>query len=214
MIHISGVTKSFDHKSILKGISLDIVEGERVYITGKNGSGKTTLLNILLGFEDPDRGDTSIDANFSDIQVIYQNQERDQYLTVADEIKLASILHGGVLNAEYEQFLDISNKKKRLSKLSGGEWQKLQVIKSIAANPKVMITDEITTGLDFESRKSLYDILERFLNKNKSTYLSVSHYEEEINLFADRVLTLQDGFLHTYDNKNKDFKFEGGISYE
>lgn len=214
MIHINGVTKSFDHKKVLKGISLDITEGERVYITGKNGSGKTTLLNILLGFENSDKGNVSMEASPSDVQVIYQNQERDQYLTVADEIELASILHGGTLNSQYEKFLNIPNKKKRLTKLSGGEWQKLQVIKSIASTPKIMITDEITTGLDFESRRSLYDILETFLSKNKATYLSVSHYEEEINLFADKVVTLKDGFLYMYDNRNKDFKFEGGISYE
>lgn len=214
MININGVTKNFDHNNILKGISLNIAEGERVYITGKNGSGKTTLLNILLGFENYDRGNVNMDVDPSDVQIIYQNQERDQYLTVADEMELATILHGGVLNSEYEQFLNISNKKKRLSKLSGGEWQKLQVIKSIAASPKVLITDEITTGLDYESRKSLYEILKTFLSKNKSTYLSVSHYEEEINLFADKVVTLKEGFLYTYDNKNKDFKFEGDLSYE
>lgn len=213
MIEINKITKSFGNQQIISNFSLNILEGERIYIVGENGSGKTTLLNIILGFIKADSGQVKLDANLEKIGVIYQGIERDKYFNVQEDLYLEGILHDIDLDIiDNSKFFNKKNYKKKIVNLSGGEWQKLQILKALSCKPDILVTDEITTGLDYESRSTLYKMLNDSFTDRQLTYLSVSHYEEEINLFATKVLFLKDGVVTIYDNKNKDFLFERMIN--
>ncbi|MFU2032528.1 ATP-binding cassette domain-containing protein [Bacillus wiedmannii] len=207
LITIENLNKSFKTKQLLKDFSFEFKKGENIFITGKNGAGKTTLINMILGFEKLDKGKISINLDKHDIGMVFQKIDRDQYLTVENELEISKILHSNSKIDDYVDFLNIEDLQRRSSKLSGGEWQKLQVIKAISFKPKILITDEISTGLDYLSRESLYELLKKYLTNNDTTYISVSHYEDEINLFADKVLVMNNGEVEVYDNRNKDFTF-------
>ncbi|MGE8016323.1 MULTISPECIES: ATP-binding cassette domain-containing protein [Bacillus] len=207
LITIENLNKSFKTKQLLKDFSFEFKKGENIFITGKNGAGKTTLINMILGFEKLDKGKISINIDKHDIGMVFQKTDRDQYLTVENELEISKILHSNSKIDDYVDFLNIEDLQRRSSKLSGGEWQKLQVIKAISFKPKILITDEISTGLDYLSRESLYELLKKYLTNNDTTYISVSHYEDEINLFADKVLVMNNGEVEVYDNRNKDFTF-------
>ncbi|WP_193663590.1 ATP-binding cassette domain-containing protein [Bacillus mycoides] len=207
LITIENLNKSFKTKQLLKDFSFEFKKGENIFITGKNGAGKTTLINMILGFEKLDKGKISINLDKHDIGMVFQKTDRDQYLTVENELEISKILHSNSKIDDYVDFLNIEDLQRRSSKLSGGEWQKLQVIKAISFKPKILITDEISTGLDYLSRESLYELLKKYLTNNDTTYISVSHYEDEINLFADKVLVMNNGEVEVYDNRNKDFTF-------
>ncbi|MGH0780461.1 MULTISPECIES: ATP-binding cassette domain-containing protein [Bacillus cereus group] len=207
LITIENLNKSFKTKQLLKDFSFEFKKGENIFITGKNGAGKTTLINMILGFEKLDKGTISINIDKHDIGMVFQKTDRDQYLTVENELEISKILHSNSKIDDYVDFLNIEDLQRRSSKLSGGEWQKLQVIKAISFKPKILITDEISTGLDYLSRESLYELLKKYLTNNDTTYISVSHYADEINLFADKVLVMNNGEVEVYDNRNKDFTF-------
>ncbi|MBC6309827.1 ATP-binding cassette domain-containing protein [Listeria sp. FSL L7-1582] len=211
MIKLSDVSKKFGKKEVINHLSVEINDGEKIFITGKNGSGKTTLLNLILGFEKSSQGEILLDYLPQDVQIIFQNQQRDQYFSIKEDLYLETILHGTNDFQVFMPFLNVDDMSKRLMKLSGGEWQKLQVIKAISSQPKLLITDEITTGLDYESRNLVYELLQEYFSENEVTYISVSHYIEEINKFADKVLYLKDGKSILYDNTNRDFTYEEEI---
>ncbi|WP_394514313.1 ATP-binding cassette domain-containing protein [Priestia aryabhattai] len=210
LIEVKNLSKSYTDKCLFENINFELKLGENLFITGTNGAGKSTLVNILLGFINPDSGSVKIHPEYkkSEFGLVFQDNSVDQYLTVKDFLKLSKIIN--YKKKENKKILELIDKnlmKKRLNRLSGGEKQKIKIAAGLLHSPKVLITDEVTSGLDAYSRDEIADMIHDYVNTPNVSYISVSHYEEEINRFADKVLILNNGKITLKDNKNKDFTF-------
>ncbi|MFV0246664.1 MAG: ABC transporter ATP-binding protein [Mycoplasmatales bacterium] len=200
MIKLDNVSKSFGEKEVLHNISLKINDGDFVAITGVNGAGKTTLVNLIVGTQEPSSGtiDTSFEQKDFGLQIqdvvfnkfvtpkLYIDLQKDLYdLDQKDVDEMTKII--GV-----DSFVNT-----KIKKLSGGQRQRLNILVAILHKPKVMIFDELTTGLDALSRYEVREIL-RNLNKKGTTIILVSHYMDEIEDLCKKVISLKDGKLKDY----------------
>ncbi|MDR0300002.1 MAG: ABC transporter ATP-binding protein [Streptococcaceae bacterium] len=195
---ITNLQMKFGDKTVLSDINLSVQKGERIAILGENGSGKTTLLNII----NQALSATSGKIDFEDFQLTNQNRcYIMQHETLPDEIKVAealnlfaqdkSALKQGLELAE--KFNLTKNLNKRFSKLSGGEKQKLFLISSLQNRPEYFFLDEITTGLDYNSRDDLLTFLAEAFEKNEDTLFLVTHYIEEAVRLCNRFIVIKNG---------------------
>jgi len=197
-MRIQQLEKSFGNVQVLKDINLAIQKGERVAILGGNGSGKTTLLNLITASLKPTAGR----IDFEDMAINNQNSAYImQHETLPDELKLSEVLQlfakdKAALNRGRElaeQFNLIRSSKKRFAQLSGGEKQKLLLISSLQNQPSYFFLDEITTGLDYNSREDLLDFLSKIFETEGATLFLVTHYIEEALRLCNRFVVIKDG---------------------
>lgn len=192
-------------KEILKDISLNISEGERVAVCGPNGAGKSTLINLMLnisgiGFNSRKHKisgrieNTLFDVNnYTDVKVHLQNSKisYNLHLKVSELLKLC---FGDEIPIDMLEEMGLKEKiNDRVITLSGGEFQKLNIILTIASKPKVIFLDEMTTGLDYEAKKEIISYIQKYISRNNSTLIFVTHYLDEIPELADKILFIKKG---------------------
>lgn len=193
-IEIKNLSMRIKRKSILDDINLNIKESECVAILGQNGAGKTTLVNTILGLCHTKKG--VVKNDFSElpsykIGVHMQESSLNGLMTVKEVLNL--FLFEGE-NTELIRKFDLESKlNQRVSTLSGGEKQKLQLIVMLQNNPEVIFIDEITTGLDASSREKIIQHIDDEIRKKKKTLIMVTHYFEEVEILADRVIFMRQG---------------------
>ncbi len=205
MINIKNLKVSVEEKEILKGINLEIPEGEVHAIMGRNGSGKSTLANTLAGNEKFEVTDGSIHMNGVDItEMSPENRSLNgifvcfQYPVAIPGVSMAYFLRAAI-NAHLENqgkeemdALDFLNKSKEILKkltlddsflkrsindgFSGGEKKKSEIFQLLSLNPKFAILDETDSGLDIDALKIVADGVKEF-NGNKNSTLIITHYE-------------------------------------
>ncbi|MCL2113091.1 MAG: ABC transporter ATP-binding protein [Streptococcaceae bacterium] len=189
---------NFDGKTILDNINLSVKKGERIAILGGNGCGKTTLLNII------NQGLTATGGKIDYEEFHLTNQNRCyimQHETLPDELKTREALQLFAKDsfalrrglALADKFGLTKNLTKRFSKLSGGEKQKLFLISSLQNSPDYFFLDEITTGLDYNSRDDLLNFLSGVFNESQSTLFLVTHYIEEALRLCQRFIIIKNG---------------------
>ncbi len=174
--------------------TIEINEGDIVAIIGKNGAGKSTLINSIIN-QVHYKG--MIECNFQkdDLGIQFQHNSYNKIMKVFELIQIVtgkSKFNGEIKELINEFELD-SLLKKKVGKLSGGELQRLTLFLVLYLKPKIMIFDELTTGLDFEKRNKLLKIIREY-SKGK-TVLSVSHYFEEFSQWANKYIILNKGNL-------------------
>ena len=227
MIKIENVTKSFNNGAVevLKGVSLEIADGEFAVILGASGSGKSTLLSVISGLEHADGGSVHYDdkeiTSLNDKELTAFRRERvgfifQQYyllphLSVASNVKLGANLSA---NKDYDKIIDAvglaDKKKSRPSQLSGGEQQRVCIARALAKSPSVLFLDEPTGALDEKTGREVLDYIMQMKKERNFTMIMVTH-NANIAEMADTVIKMNSGKItETYKNSVPKTAFEIG----
>lgn len=204
-IVLSSVEYVISEKRILNSIDLCIREGEKIAICGPNGAGKSTLLNLMLNIpgiafnSKTHRISGSIEntlfdtKTYQDVKVHLQNSRisYNLYLKVGELLKLC--FDDEVPMDLVEKFGLKDKLNNLLRTLSGGELQKLNIILVIGTKPKVIFLDEMTTGLDYESRKAILAYIREYTKEKGITLIFVTHYLEEVQDLAEKICFMKKG---------------------
>ncbi|CAD0139556.1 ABC transporter ATP-binding protein [Streptococcus thermophilus] len=217
VFEISNITKSFKNKQILKGVDLVVNKGDIIGLLGLNGEGKSTLIKIILGILSQDSGE--VKRNFeikSDVGVMLQEISMPEKMKVYEWLDM--VKRFSTNSKSVESVLDSVNlrtvKNKYCDSLSGGQQRRVQFATAIINNPKVLILDEPTVGMDVVSKKAFWETLNTFSFSKDLTIILISHDMEEVSKFCNRVLILSKGLLVS-DSKmtNVQDKIEKRSSY-
>ena len=203
-IRCHNLRKTYDDKvEAVRGLDLDIQVGECFGLLGPNGAGKTTTIEILEGLLAPTSGEVSILGRTWQEQgrelrellgISLQETKFSEKLTVRETIGLFSSFYRTPSSpAAILTELSLNDKADSwVGKLSGGQRQRLAVATALVGNPKILFLDEPTTGLDPQSRRQLWDILGRFLERG-GTVLLTTHYMDEAERLCDRIAIIDHG---------------------
>ena len=214
MIKINNLKKSFGKKTVLKGIDLQVTQGEVMVIIGPSGSGKSTLLRCLNLLEKPDSGDiylddeliTSPDSNVDKVRekmgMVFQNFNLFPHKTVLQNIMLAPVKVKKVPVKEAEQQavallekMGLTDKKDVFpNSLSGGQKQRVAIARALAMNPEVMLFDEATSALDPEMVGDVLSVMKE-LAKEGMTMVVVTHEMGFAREVADDVIFMEVGLI-------------------
>ena len=211
-IVISGMTKRFGQTDVLRGIDLNVQQGELVALLGPSGSGKTTLLRIIAGLEWPDSGQLDVDgANWLNLAAqdrrigfVFQHYALFPHMTVRDNIAFGLTVRPrserpgkNVIAAKVDEllhFLQIAQLADRYpAQLSGGQRQRVALGRALAIEPKVLLLDEPFGALDAAIRRDLRRWLRGVHEATGSTTIFVTHDQEEAFELADRVVVMGAG---------------------
>jgi osmoprotectant transport system ATP-binding protein len=211
MIELKGVTKAFDGRPVLRGVSLSLADGTLTALVGGSGAGKTTLLKTINALVTPDSGSVVIDnvptagvephALRRSIGYVFQDVGLFAHMTVAQNIGVTPKLLGLVPSEIDERVLGLlklvglpADFATRLpDQLSGGQRQRVGVARALAAAPHILLMDEPFGALDPISRVQLADDFARLHRRLHLTTIMVTHDIAEAALMADRIVVLADG---------------------
>jgi ABC-2 type transport system ATP-binding protein len=185
------------------GLSLTVQRGECFGLLGPNGAGKTTTIEILEGLLDPDTGDVEVlgltwRRNAAELRqrlgIQLQETQLADKLTVAETLRLfRAFYHRGRTVEELLRIVELEGKRDSwVNKLSGGQRQRLALACALVGEPDLLFLDEPTTGLDPQSRRQLWGVLERFRAAG-GTILLTTHYMDEAQVLCDRVAIVDHG---------------------
>lgn len=222
-VEISNIKKHFGEGEsrieVLKGININIEKGEICVLLGPSGSGKSTLLNIIGAIESADEGYIAIDGEKTKLMsekkltryrrkhlgYVFQMYNLIPNLTVRENIEVGAYLSDKPLDIdELMNTLGIADQANKLpSQLSGGQQQRTSIGRAIVKNPDILLCDEPTGALDYNTSKEILKLLEDVNQKYGNTIIMVTH-NDAIKNMADRVFTLRDGEIRkNYKNENK-----------
>ena len=222
-LEINELKKSFgsgDYKvDVLKGISFGVEKGEMCVLLGPSGSGKSTLLNIIGGIDSADSGYISINgektADMKEKELTYYRRKHLGYvfqmynlipnLNVKENIEVGAYLSDNPL--EIDDLLKTlglyEHRHKLPNQLSGGQQQRTAIGRAIVKNPDILLCDEPTGALDYNTSKEILKLIENVNKKYGNTVIMVTH-NDAIKNMADKVIKLKDGKIgDSFENKNK-----------
>lgn len=222
-LEIKGIKKSFgageSRVDVLKGIDLEIERGEFCVLLGPSGSGKSTLLNIIGGIDGADAGSITIQGErLEDMKekklslyrrkhlgYIFQMYNLIPNLTVRENIEVGVYLSDRPLDVdELLHTLGLYEHQRKLpNQLSGGQQQRTAIGRAIVKNPDILLCDEPTGALDYNTSKEILKLIETVNHKYGNTIVMVTH-NDAIKDMADRVVKLRDGMIRkNYQNEQK-----------
>lgn len=196
----------------LKGVSFNIEKGEFVIIAGASGAGKSTILNILGGMDTPSSGDIIVEGNNIsnynekklityrryDIGFVFQFYNLVQNLTSIENVELATQISKNSL--EPSDVLDAVGLKDRMnnfpSQLSGGEQQRVAIARALAKNPKLLLCDEPTGALDYNTGKAILKLLQESCRKYNMTVAIITH-NLALTPMGDKVIKVKNGMIES-----------------
>ena len=219
IIDLQNISVSFDGQTILNNINLQIHDGEFVTLLGPSGCGKTTTLRIIAGFQQPDKGNVIFEGKNIDgvpaykrqVNTIFQRYALFPHLNVHDNIafglKVKKIKDKKFINEKVDEMLELVNLKgfgsRNINSISGGQQQRTSIGRAIVKNPDILLCDEPTGALDYNTSKEILKLIEDINKKYGNTIIMVTH-NDAIKNMADRVFTLKDGVVRkNYVNENK-----------
>lgn len=208
MIEINHISKTFGDVKAVQDLSFKVKEGEFFAFLGVNGAGKSTTINIMCGQLAKDSGkifidDIDIDQNVNSIKekigVVFQNSVLDSSLTVYDNLLYKAALYG-IYDDKFKErlkelssLLDFENLlNKTIGKLSGGQRRRIDIARALLHKPKILILDEPTTGLDPQTRQTLWNVISNLRKNENMTVLLTTHYMEEA-ADADYIVIIDSG---------------------
>ena len=210
VIEIKELYKSFGSVKAVQNVSFSVEKGSLFAFLGVNGAGKSTTISMMCGQLIPDSGSVLIDGRDISIDeegvksalgVVFQGAVLDRPLSVVDNLRYRASLYGITGDAfdkrvaELTELLDMNAILKRpYGKLSGGQRRKVDIARALLHNPKILILDEPTTGLDPQTRKMVWMVIDTLRKNEKMTVFLTTHYMEEA-ADADRVVILDSGMI-------------------
>ena len=202
-VSVRNLTKSFSGRRVVDDLSFDVQKGEVFALLGHNGAGKSTTIDLILGLKAADGGIAKIlgmnaaknrKQVFEQVGVQLQNTQYQSSITVEEACIEYSSLYAAP--ADYPQLLDGFGlgalRKSFVSKLSGGERQKLSVVLALIGSPEIVFLDELTTGLDVVARREVWRTLKQLKAQGLTIFLT-THYMEEAEALCDRVCIIKSG---------------------
>lgn len=211
MLKLNDIKKAYEGVEILKGINIEVEDGEIVSILGPSGSGKTTLLNIILGITEPSEGklifnenditkvpmekrgfnivfqDYALFPNLSAYNNIVYGLKNNQNLSTKDEVDELIELLG------LEKHVD-----KKIENLSGGQKQRVALARTLVMKPKILLLDEPLSALDGVIKESIKERIKKIAKEFNLTIIIVTHDPEEALTLSDKVLILNEGIVSQY----------------
>ena len=208
IIEIRNLYKSYGPVKAVQDVSFRVKEGELFAFLGVNGAGKSTTINILCGQLRKDSGevfvagmdlDKHLEAAKRQLGVVFQNSVLDDPLSVRENLRSRAALYGITGEAfetrlqELAELLSFTDLLKRpVGKLSGGQHRRIDVARALLHKPRILVLDEPTTGLDPQTRKMLWDVIQDLRRTEKMTVFLTTHYMEEA-AEADYIVVLDQG---------------------
>lgn len=208
-------SEGFFENTVLNDINFQAYQGELIILLGRSGSGKSTFLNVISGIDLPTRGDVLISeqnlTKFSEQQrtifrrkhigFVFQFFNLIPTLTVEENLMLPLELNNKNRNAAHDlalnmlQDVGLHNRAKSYPDLlSGGEQQRVAIARALIHDPSIILADEPTGNLDYETGKQIIDILDKLVRKKKKTMIMATHSHEVIGM-ADRIFSIRESKL-------------------
>jgi len=205
VIEVKNVWKSFKTVQAVKGIDLNIPEGQYVAILGPNGAGKTTLVEMIEGIQKPDSGEITImgkkwKGNEDELHRIIGLSLQETHFI--DKLRVTETLQlfAGFFNLgkdRVDEIIDLVslNEKRRsyVVNLSGGQRQRLAIGIALINKPAILLLDEPTTGLDPNARREIWEILKNLKVQLKTSMILTTHYMEEAEILCDYIVIMDNG---------------------
>jgi ABC-2 type transport system ATP-binding protein len=213
ILEVKNLSKAYDKKKAVDGISFSVKTGEVFGILGPNGAGKTTTLEMIESLRPIDSGEVilnKVDVTKDPRTIKYMIGVQLQSTSFMDKTKLTELLeqqastYGEKVNAK--KLLGEVNLQEKansyIDQLSGGQRQRFSIAAALVHNPKVFFMDEPTTGLDPQARRNLWDLVRQIKAKGV-TVIMTTHYMEEAEMLCDRVAIMDEGKIVALDSPKK-----------
>lgn len=209
IIRVKGLTKRYDDRAVVDGISFEVKKGEIFGILGPNGAGKTTTLEMLETLRPIDGGEAHInglnvtekpDAVKAVIGVQPQTPSFEEKIKLSEVIELFAASYGLKVDVK-KSLADVQLEDRAnayVEQLSGGQRQRISIAAALVHDPKVFFLDEPTTGLDPQARRNLWDLV-RHVRDRGVTVVMTTHYMDEAELLCDRVAIMDNGKIIALD---------------
>jgi cell division transport system ATP-binding protein len=222
MLKFKNVTKKFGNVTALQDVSFDIDDGSFVFITGPSGSGKTTLLRLILKELEPTKGEILLDGKETSklpnkdipklrqkIGVVFQDFKVLPERTVRENVEVALAVIGLDKNEWKKRvdhvlsLVDLSERSEFFpSQLAGGELQRVTMARALVVNPKIILADEPTGNLDWDTSDMIMDLFEKISDEGK-TVIMATHNKVIIEKMKKRIIELKEGKIITDIGSNK-----------
>lgn len=208
IIELKNISISFDGETILENLNLSIKDREFITFLGPSGCGKTTILRTIAGFLTPDSGDIYFDGeNISklpphkrNINTVFQRYALFPHLNVFENIAFGLKIQNlpkDEIKSRVERLLKVVNlqgyEKRKPSQLSGGQQQRVAIARALVNRPKVLLLDEPLAALDLKLRKEMQLELKEMQQKLNTTFIYVTHDQEEALTMSDTVIVMNEG---------------------
>lgn len=208
IVELRNFSKSYGDKTVIENINLSVYEGEFLTLLGSSGCGKTTILRSISGLDKPTKGKVYIDGDDvteleppqRQVNTIFQNYALFPLMTIEDNVafglKMKNVPKDEIKErvAKMMELVHLEGYEKRKPKeLSGGEQQRVSIIRGLINNPKVLLLDEPLSALDLKLRKKMHIELKQLQKKLGITFIYVTHDQDEALSMSDRIVLLKDG---------------------
>lgn len=229
MLKVSKLEKSFGKVKVLKGVDLQLKEGEITVIVGPSGGGKTTLLRCINGLTNPDGGSIEVNGRYlykdgkpahqddelairKDIGLVFQSFNLFPHMSVLENISEAPKVVLGLQIEEAKKksleilsYLGLEDKKNSYPcELSGGQKQRVAIGRALAMEPKLICFDEPTSALDPSMTEEVANLIKRLSEEKSMTVLIITHDMTFATLVADKILSMDNGILKEEHMYNKE----------
>ncbi|WP_171054173.1 ABC transporter ATP-binding protein [Arenibacterium halophilum] len=209
-IHIENVSKSYGDAEVLSSVSLDIPAGSFLTLLGPSGCGKTTLLRLIAGFISPTRGTIRIDGRDMTqvptqkrpIGMVFQNLALFPHFSVSENIAYGLKLRktdAAEMQRRVSKFIQLVGLDglgdRRIAQLSGGQKQRVALARSLVLEPSILLLDEPLSALDLQLRKQLQFALKDIQKQLRTTFVFVTHDQEEATMISDRIVVMSNGHV-------------------
>jgi spermidine/putrescine transport system ATP-binding protein len=207
-VELRGVARKIGNQTVLDGVDLSIARGEFFSLLGPSGCGKTTSLRLVAGFDEPDAGQVFVDGDDMagvppyrrDVNTVFQSYALFPHMTVAGNVAFGLEMQGVAkadVDARVAEALDMVKLggfgDRRPSQMSGGQQQRVALARAIVRRPKVLLLDEPLGALDLKLRRGMQIELKRLQRRLGTTFVYVTHDQEEALTMSDRIAVMDKG---------------------
>ena len=195
ILQAKGLTKNYGDHIAVRNINLEFKKGSFNAILGPNGAGKSTTISMLIGLKRATNGQIIYAPN-TRIGVVFQASVLDEKLTVKENLAIRAQQYKGIKGGRVENLINqlglTAFQKQLYGTLSGGQKRRVDIARALLANPDILFLDEPTTGLDIQTRKSIWDLLYRLQRDEGMTIILTTHYLDEADE-ADQLYIIDHG---------------------